>query len=85
MEKGDSNLNIRQASQTDLNEFNKSALPATASSLKLPLIIVGCAMVLALVLGLSIGLTNRNKDKKRTRVTIVKNNSTSHDSWSESY
>ena len=85
MEKGDSKLNIRAQSQDNLNEFNNSALPATSSSLKLPLIIVGCALVLALVLGLSIGLTNRGKKKKINRVNIVKTNSTSLSGWDESY
>ena len=76
-------MNVRAQSQDNLNEFNQSALPATSSSLKLPLIIVGCALVLALVLGLSIGLTNRGKKKKINRVNIV--NSTSLRSWDESY
>ena len=92
MEKRDTSLDIRQQNQSQvaLDEFNKSAVPATASSLKLPLILVGLLVVLALVLGLSLGLTH-NKKKKYTRVNIVKNNSTNstdlkdYGAWNESY
>ena len=85
MEKGDYRFNDRQISQVALNEFNKPAVPATDASLKLPLIIVGCAVVLTLVLGLSLGLTHNGKKKKYTRINIVKNNNSTLDSWDESF
>lgn len=80
--KGDSITNIREGSQTNLNELATSS--GASTSLKLPLIIVGCCAVTALVLGLTIGLSNRNKSKNYHRINIS-GNSSSLDSWSQSY
>ena len=80
MEKGDTRINVRNESLSHvaLNELNRPVLPATSGSLKIALLIAGLAAILALVLGLSIGLTHKGKDKKFTRVNIIKSNNSTN-------
>ena len=80
MEKGDTRINVRNESLSHvaLNELNRPVLPATSGSLKIALLIAGLAAILALALGLSIGLTHKGKDKKFTRVNIIKSNNSTN-------